>query len=312
MAIQESDLCKVAQNLMTLASTYLPDEVVRALREARDREKKAVAKAQLDAILQNISLAKKKRVGICQDSGLPLFFLKLGTNIQLEGDPNRALCQAAENATREIPLRQNCIHPLTLKNSGTNTGWMIPSIHWDLVAGGDYLEVLCVPKGFGSEIRTTTVWVLSSEDTVAATKRAVLDVVQDTMGEACPPVIIGVGVGGTYDLSALNAKRSLFRSPLGKNHPDPIVANLEREIKEAVNKTGLGPMGFGGETYALAVNIELAGSHTSIVPITVTYQCWADRFASARLYNDGRVEYLSHRDGARYCTGREGRIDEGN
>ena len=301
MAIQESQLRNVAQDLMILASTYLPDEVVQALEKARDNETQPVARAQLDAILENIKIAKADTIGLCQDSGLPLFFMKLGTKVTLEGDPTRALWDAVENATRNIPLRQNCIHPLTFENSGTNTGWMIPSIHWDILAGEDYLEILCAPKGFGSEIRTTTAWVLSSEDTVAAAKRAVLDVVEDTMGEPCPPVIIGVGIGGTYDLAALNAKRSLFRTPFGTDHPDPQVAELEREIKDAVNATKLGPMGFGGDTYAMAVNIEIAGSHTSIVPITVTYQCWADRYASARIYQDGRVVFLSHKDGAEYC-----------
>jgi fumarate hydratase subunit alpha len=130
--------------------------------------------------------------------------------------------------------------------------------------------------------------------------RAVLDVVEDTMGEACPPVIISIGIGGTSDVSTYNAKKGLFRTPFGASHPDPLIAQMEREILSSVNNTKLGPMGFGGNNYALALNIEIAGTHTSIVPITVTFQCWADRYASARIYNDGRVEYISHPDALEY------------
>jgi fumarate hydratase subunit alpha len=296
LAIGEKTLEAVSLNLLKLASTYLPDEVVGALRKAYETEEKPIAKKQFEAILTNIRLAKEKKIPICQDTGLPLFFLKLGTSVKIEGNPENAVTAAVRKATIQVPLRQNCIHPITFQNLGDNTGWGIPAMHWDIIPDSDCLDIMVATKGFGSEIHTATAWVLSSENTRDATIRAVLDIVEDTMGEACPPVIIGVGVGGTSDISTYNAKKSLFRTPFGADHHDPMIAALEKDILKAVNDMKLGPMGFGGNNYALAANIEIAGTHTSIVPITVTFQCWADRYASARIYDDGRVEYVSHPD----------------
>lgn len=301
MAINEQVLSDVSFNLLKLAATYMPDEVVAALQKAYDNETEVAARTQLKAILKNIEIAKEKKIAICQDTGLPLFFIKLGTKVQLEGDPDKAFRAAVEKATLQVPLRQNAIHPLTYHNPGTNTGLGIPAIHWEIVPDSDCMEITVATKGFGSEIRTSIAWVLVSEDMTKAAYKAVLDVVEDSMGEPCPPVIIGVGIGGTSDVAAYNAKKGLFRTPFGADHPDPAVAKMEKEILEAVNNTKLGPMGYGGNNYALALNIELAHTHNSIAPIVVTFQCWADRYSSAKIYNDGRVEYISHKDALEYC-----------
>lgn len=300
MAITEQLLQEVSLNLLRLASVYLPDEVVETLKKALDNETDPIAKKQLEAILINIDLAKEKKTAICQDTGLPLFFVTLGIRAHLEGDPIKAFREAVKEATLMVPLRQNCIHPVTFQNSGNNTGWGIPAVHWEIISGSDCMDITVATKGFGSEIHTATAWVLTSENIKKATLRAVLDVVEDTMGEACPPVIISIGIGGTSDVSTFNAKKGLFRIPFGADHPDPMIAEMEKEILIAVNNTKLGPMGFGGNTYALALNIEIAGTHTSIVPITVTFQCWADRYASARIYNNGKVEYISHKNAVEY------------
>lgn len=300
MAITEKLIYEVSVNLLKLASMYLPDEVVGALERALDGETAPAARTQLQAILKNIEIAKNDKVAICQDTGLPIFLNKLGTRVTLEGDPVRAFWDAAAEATKAVPMRQNVIHPITFQNLGTNTGWEVPVVHWELLPDSDFLEITCATKGFGSEIRTATAWVLTSEDIEKAAMRAVLDVVEDSMGEPCPPVIISLGIGGTSDLSTYNAKKGLFRVPFGADHPDPAIAKLEQAMLRAVNATKLGPMGYGGNNYCLAVNIEVAGSHTSIVPITVTFQCWADRYSAARIYNDGRVEYQTHKDALEY------------
>ena len=302
MAINEGLLQEVSVNLLKLASVYLPDEVVTALKKAYESETGAIAKKQLEAILANIELAKSKKTAICQDTGIPIFFINIGTKVQLKGNPVNAFWEAVKIATEKVPLRQNVIHPVTFQNLGTNTGWSIPALHWDIVPDSDYMDITVATKGIGSEIRTATAWVLTSENIRKAAMRAVLDIVEDTMGEACPPVLIGIGIGGTSDLSTYNAKKGLFRIPFGADHPDPLIAEMEQEILSAVNNTKLGPMGFGGNSYALALNIEIAGTHTSSVPITVTLQCWADRYASARIYNDGKVEYISHANAIEYCS----------
>lgn len=299
MAIDEQLISEVAEKLIAQASIDLPGDVERALREARATEEEATAKGQLEAILRNIELARKKRIGLCQDTGVPLFFLKLGLGCSIQGDPEKAIAEGVARATDKVPLRQNVIHPLNKGNSGTNTGWGIPFCHWEVVPGAEYLEITAVPKGFGSEMRAAQSWVLTSEDVGRAAVKAVLDVVEDAMGEPCPPVIIGVGIGGFADSSMLNAKKALFRNPIGLPHPDPSVAALEKEILEAVNSLGLGPMGFGGITYALGVHVEVMGSHTAVVPVSVAFQCWAARYATARIYADGRVDWVTHGEGMR-------------
>ncbi|MEW6399606.1 MAG: fumarate hydratase [Bacillota bacterium] len=285
---------EVAGRLIRQAAVVLPDDVRRALAEACDREESMLARQQLGAMLQNARVAEEKGVPLCQDTGVPVFFLSLGSEVRIDGDPARVLEEAVRRATEDVPLRQNVIHPLTRRNSGTNTGWGVPIVHWDFLPGADYLEMMFVPKGFGAEMRAAQCWVLTSEDAGRAAAKAVLDVVQDSMGEPCPPVIIGVGIGGTADQSAHIAKRALFRSPLGTRHSEPQVAALEEEMLQAVNETGLGPMGLGGKTYALAVHVEICGAHTAVVPVSVFMQCWAARYAAARIYGDGRVLFLAH------------------
>ncbi|MGE5572743.1 MAG: fumarate hydratase [Bacteroidota bacterium] len=292
MAIEAGALEELAFDLIVKAATEAPPGLVRLLEDALDREQEAIARAQLSAILSNIRLAREKRESICQDTGLPSFYLDLGTECRLEGDVYAALSSAVARATESVPLRQNVIHPLTKANSGTNTGWGMPAVFTTLLPGADYLDIAFVPKGFGSEIRSSITWVLTSEDIRKATMKAVLDVVEDSMGEPCPPVIVGVGLGGTADIAMLNAKRALLRTPLGRRNDDPAVAELETNLLDAVNRTGLGPMGFGGSTYALACSVEICGAHTAVVPIAIIFQCWAHRYARARIDAAGHVKML--------------------
>jgi tartrate/fumarate subfamily iron-sulfur-dependent hydro-lyase alpha chain len=294
VAISERLIEETVLELMRKASISLPADVQDALKASHARESNTIAKGQLLAILDNCRVAREKQVSLCQDTGMPMVYADLGLGCTLQGDPRAAMTRAVERATQDVPLRQNVINPLTKKNSGTNTGWGIPYIHWDMVPSSDYLELLAVPKGFGPEIRATQCWVLTSEDIGRATVKAVLDVVEDAMGEPCPPIILGIGIGGFADSSMVMARKAMFRAPIGSPNPDPVVAALEAEIFEAVNAMKLGPMGFGGDTYALGVHAEINGSHTAIAPISIMFQCWANRYSKARIYNDGRVQYLTH------------------
>lgn len=294
MSISAEILGDVAYHLLGRAAVRLPWDVKEALALARAAESNPTAQGQLDAILDNVRLAEESNTSLCQDTGVPLFFVNLGTGCQVTGDLPQALSQAVARATRDVPLRQTVVHPLSFKNPGTNTGWGTPIVHYDLLPGAPYLEITATTKGFGAEMRSTLVWILTSEDPRRAALKMVLDTVEDAAGEPCPPVIIGVGIGGTAERCMLSAKRALFRSPLGSPHPDPEVASLEQEILAAVNGTGLGPMGFGGKSYALAVHLELCGTHTALVPLGIIFQCWAHRYSTARIYDDGRVEYLTH------------------
>ncbi len=294
MAISAGTIGSVARDLLSHAATRLPSDVKDALVRARASETDLTAQAQLDAILANIRLAEESKSSICQDTGLPVFFINLGTECPISGDLPRALADAVAAATVEVPMRQNVIHPLSFKNSGTNTGWGVPIIHYDLLPGAHYLEITATTKGFGAEMRSAIVWILTSEDPRKAALKTVMDTVEDAAGEPCPPIIIGVGMGGTAEQCMLNAKRAIFRSPLGTAHPDPEVPSLERQTLAAANATALGPMGFGGKSYALATHIEISGTHTALVPIAVIFQCWAHRYSTARIHDDGRVEYVTH------------------
>jgi fumarate hydratase subunit alpha len=294
VAISEGLIEETLFELMRKASISLPLDVQNALKAGYAREESATAKGQLMSILDNCRIANEKQIGLCQDTGVPMVYADVGLGCRMEGNPQAAMARALERATKEVPLRQNVINPLTKENSGTNTGWGIPYVHWDMMPSSDYLDLMAVPKGFGSEMRAAQCWVLTSEDIGRATVKAVLDVVEDAMGEPCPPVILGIGIGGFADSSMALAKKALFRAPIGTRNADPVVAALETEIFEAVNAMELGPMGFGGKTYALGVHAELNGSHTAVVPVSIMFQCWACRYSKARIHNDGRVEYLTH------------------
>lgn len=294
MAVTDALFEEVVLNLLTSAAIDLPCDVIRKLKERAALEDTPLAAKQFEAILENCKIASEKRIGLCQDNGLILMFADVGQDCRMQGDFQAAANRAVAAGTKSIPLRENVIHPLTKKNTGTNVGPHLPYIHWRPVPDCDFIELTVAPKGYGGEMRATQSWVLSSEDVNECVRRAALDAVTDAMGEPCPPVIMGIAVGGHFESNMILAKRALFREPLGSPSPDPFAASLEREILEAVNNLKLGPMGLGGNTYATAVHIEVSGAHTAEIPITVAFQCWAHRYSKARIYNDGRVEYLTH------------------
>ncbi|MGI5892598.1 MAG: fumarate hydratase [Bacillota bacterium] len=297
MSVNETLFASVVLELMRLAAIELPEPVLKKLHEKYDMETNQTARKQFEAIFNNCKIACDRQVPVCQDNGLTQIFIDFGQQCKMEGNLEEAAKQAIAIATKAIPLRENAIHPLSKKNPGTNVEQNIPTIYWKPIVGVDYMDVTVIPKGNGSEMRNTHSWVLTSDDIGRATVRAVLDSVSDMMGEPCPPIIIGVGLGGHFDSNAVLAKRALFREPIGAPSSDPMAASLEKEILEAVNALKLGPMGFGGDTYALAVHIEISGAHTAIVPITVAVECWCHRYSKARIYSDGRVEFLTHPHG---------------
>jgi fumarate hydratase subunit alpha len=287
-------ISNTAYQLLKRAAIKLPTEVQAALRKAYQSESSETGKAQLKAILSNIEMAEKYNMCICQDTGVPLFFVKWGLKSGLTFDIRKPITEATKKATVDIPLRPNVINPLTKENPGTNTGWGMPYIYYDIDPEIDYIEITAVPKGFGSEAKSSLVWIVTSESMPEAITRCVVDNALMAMGEPCPPTIVGLGIGGTGDVAMHLAKKALFRTPLGSPNPDPTVADLERKILKALNATGLGAMAMGGDTTSLAVHAEICGTHTAVVPLGITYQCWAARYSTARIYPDGKVSYLTH------------------
>jgi fumarate hydratase subunit alpha len=291
--LQTSEIVeRVGFNLLKLASIYLPQDVKKALRNALAQEKSETGKTQLKAILDNIEFAKKYQAPICQDTGTIIFYVKAGAKAKNLDGIERALIRATKKATAEVPLRPNSVNPFTQKNSGDNTGRLIPYINWEITPG-DSVEITVMPKGGGSE-NTCVMKMLVPSEGVKGLKKFVVDAVMKAGAKPCPPNILGVGIGGGSDIAMKVAKKALLR-PVGEPNSDPEIATLEREILEAVNMTGIGPMGLGGNVTVLGVNIEYAYRHPASYPAAVAFQCWAARRATARIYADGRVAYLTHK-----------------
>lgn len=279
--------------MLELAATKLPGDVIAALEVAYESEDSEVAKMQLGNILRNIQLANQMRLPMCQDSGLVVFFVELGRRFQRDVDIHSRLVEATRKATESIPLRPNAVHPLTRSNSGDNLGLGVPLVTWNLI-DADYLEVTAMLKGAGSE-NMSRLEVLDPGAGVEGIKDLLLDTVMRSGGKPCPPTILGIGLGGTTDEALKLAKKATLR-PIGQKHPDLLFADLEDMLLEAVNETGVGPMGLGGRTTALGVQVEYAYCHTASLPVGINVQCWAARRSKARIHNDGSVEIISHRD----------------
>jgi len=268
----------------------LPSDVLAALQRARQRESDRTAQTILETILRSVETSREHRMIICQDTGLPVYLLSVGERFPLEGCRlKEALAAGAKRATLEYPFRGSSTHPLSRENPQTSVGYGLPVIHWDFVPDADYLDVLMVPKGSGSE-NMSGVGMFAPADGVAALKKFVVDTVVRAGGNPCPPGIVGVGIGGTFDLVGVLAKKAICR-PLGTRNADPAFAALEEELEEAINHSGIGPMGLGGDTTILGVQIEWSYTHITQNPVAVNYQCWAARRARARIWPDGRVEH---------------------
>lgn len=269
--ISRENFIRSIADLLRKAEIELPDDVVSALRKAETAEESQVAKSQLQAILMNIELAKRHGVPMCQDTGIMIFFVEIGTEFQPGFDLETAIREAVILATAEVPLRPNAVDPLTRKNSLDNTGVGIPDIHWKFVPGNQ-LKITAAPKGAGSE-NMSSLRMFNPTET-GNIKNFVLETVMNAGGMPCPPLTIGIGIGGSFDAAARLAKEALLE-PL-----DTPMEGLEKEILEAVNALGIGCMGLGGSTTALAVHVKTAHCHTASLPVAVNIQCWANRHAS--------------------------------
>jgi fumarate hydratase subunit alpha/L(+)-tartrate dehydratase alpha subunit len=226
---------------------------------------------------------------VCQDTGIPIYWVDIGSRLRLDGAKlNDAIVRGTERATREHPLRSSIVAPLTRENRQTSTGEGIPIIHYRFVPDSDVLDILFMPKGSGSE-NMSFMKMLVPADGVNGIKRFVLEQVVGAGAKPCPPTIVGVGIGGSSDLCMTLAKQATTR-PLGTPNPDPQLAALETELFEAINQTGIGPQGLGGDTTALGVHIESAWTHITCNPVAVNLQCWRAERRRAKISTDGKVE----------------------
>ncbi len=275
--------------MMREAAFNVPRDVKEALQRAYEIEDNPVAKANLEAILRNIEVSGKTKLPMCQDTGTPTFFIELGEDFPLKSELRSLVEEAVRTATSEIPLRPNAVDPWTYKNSGDNTGRYVPIIHLELVPGSE-MKIIYLAKGGGSE-NTSKLYMLSPVLGLKGIKRAVIDAMVDAGPKPCPPIVVGVGVGGSADMALKLAKKATFRR-LDEPNPDPKLAEIEQELLEKINSLGLGPMGLGGKTYALGVKIEWAHKHPASLPVGINTQCWAFRRSEAVFDSNGNMKLL--------------------
>jgi tartrate/fumarate subfamily iron-sulfur-dependent hydro-lyase alpha chain len=268
----------------------IPQDLRDALADAAERETSVTGQRVLNTILKNVQVADEQKNLVCQDTGIPVYTCRVGEHFALH--PARiyeALREGTARATLEHPLRSNTVHTLTRENTGPNVGHRIPIVHWEFISDWDGLDVKCVPKGSGSE-NMSFLKMCVPADGVRGIKEFVLDSIVGAGGKPCPPGIVGVGVGGSADYAMYLAKEAITR-PVGSQNPDPLVHQLELELCDLLNETGIGPMGLGGDVTVLHVHVEHADTHMTLNPVAVNYQCWAARRATAHIGSDGTVDY---------------------
>jgi fumarate hydratase subunit alpha len=255
---------------------YLTEDVLKALDEGEKKEESPVGKEVFQQIKENVRIAREEQVAICQDTGLAVVFVELGQEVHIVGgDFNAAIHEGVRQGYKDGYLRKSSCHPFTRVNTKDNTPAII---HLSLVPG-DKIKIVLAPKGGGAE-NMSTVIMLSPSEGIEGVKNRVVEWVKQAGSNPCPPIVVGVGVGGTFEEVALTAKKALLR-PLGQKNPDPQLAAMEEELLTRVNNLGIGPQGLGGRITALAVNVEMIPCHIASFPMAVNLNCHAHRHQEA-------------------------------
>jgi len=281
---------QVTRDLYIGALKDVPPDVRTALSKALEEESSATARQMLETMFKAIELGDQKNMIVCQDTGLPVYWVSIGTDLAVDGlRLQQAIERGTERATQGHPFRSSIVSPLERENRQTSTGKRIPYIHFDFTDKHNDLEILIMPKGSGSE-NMSFLNMLVPADGVQGIKKFVLDCVVEAAGKTCPPSVVGVGIGGTADQCVYLAKLALTR-PVGDRNPDPTIAAMEDELLAVINQTGIGPMGLGGDTTSLAVHIEDAWTHITMNPVAVNLQCWRGLRRRAFIHPDGNVDF---------------------
>jgi len=277
--INVEKVTEVVRQLCIDANYYLGDDIKNRLIQAREKEDWDIAKGILDQIIENANIARNEDMPMCQDTGVTCVFLEIGQDVHfVGGNLEEAVNEGIRRGYNEGFLRKSVVKdPLDRVNTKDNTPGMI---YYDIVPG-DKVKITVAPKGFGSE-NMSQLKMLKPSDGLKGVKEFVLKAVKEAGPNPCPPIIVGVGIGGTFDKAATLAKKSLIR-PVEERNSNPYYANLEEELLKEINNLGIGPQGFGGRTTALAVNIETYPTHIAGLPVAVNINCHATRHAEAEL-----------------------------
>ncbi len=271
--IQAQQITDVVEKLCIEANQYLPKDVQGAIRRCRACEDWEIARGVLDKIITNFEIAEQESVPICQDTGMACVFLEIGQDVHIAGgDLREAVDEGVRRGYDKGYLRKSVVKdPVRRGNTGDNT----PAMLYTEIVPGEQIKVTVGPKGFGSE-NMSAIRMFKPSAGIEGIKDFILETVETAGPNPCPPMVVGVGIGGTFDKCALLAKKALMRSTDERN-PDPYYADLEAEMLEKINKLGIGPQGFGGKTTALALNIETLPTHIAGMPCAVNINCHVTR-----------------------------------
>jgi fumarate hydratase subunit alpha len=276
--VKAEQITQVVKNLCMEANFSLGKDVVEALKKGLELEESPTGREILELILENARIAKEEQVPICQDTGFAVFFVELGQDVHVVGgDFEEAINEGVRQGYNEGYLRKSIVDDPVLdrKNTGDNT----PAVIHTQIVPGDKIRITIATKGGGSE-NMSEVKMMKAADGIEGVKDFVVDKVKRSGGNPCPPVVVGVGIGGTFEKCAMLAKKALLR-PLGQRHPDPRFAEVETEILSRINDLGIGPMGLGGRVTALDVHVEIYPCHIASMPAAVNMQCHASRHKEA-------------------------------
>lgn len=270
--INSEIITETVRRLCIDANCHLTSDIKKCITDCKNNETWSQAKEILERIIENYEISDEKNQPVCQDTGVACVFLKVGQDIHVTGDITEAVNEGVRQGYEQGYLRKSVVRdPLDRVNTGDNTPAMI---YYDLVPG-DKIEITVAPKGFGSE-NMSAIAMLRPSDGLQGVKDFVIKTVEQAGPNPCPPIVVGVGIGGTFDKAAYLAKKALLR-PVDVPNSDPFYADLEKELLSEINKLGIGPQGFGGATTALAVNIEKFPTHIAGLPVAVNINCHVTR-----------------------------------
>ena len=279
---------KLSADLYDWSLKKIPEDTKSRLDEALKHETGENAKKVLNFMIKSSKLAEEKERFLCSDAGVPVYSVKIGSQANFEGDIKRAFVEGFDELVKRIdpPLRKFVQNPLT--NERSFRGKDMPIISWDILDGEEYIDITCSPKALGSgRWAALEIFVYPSLEDI---ERFIMKTVIKAGSQHCPPVMIGVGIGGSFDHAAKMAKMSTLRE-FGTENPEPILADMEKRLFKAINKTGFGPMGQGGDTTTLGIHIDYSAGH-GFTPVAVCFNCWINRRTRARIYNSGKIERI--------------------
>ena len=276
--IHIDDVIRAVRNLSIQANTELGEDVLNAFQRALETETSPIGTEILKDLIENAQIAREQQAPMCQDTGLAVVYLVIGQEVHVVGGSlKEAVDEGVRQGYKDGYLRKSLCHPLTRENTGDNTPAMI---HYDIVPG-DRFKVIVAPKGGGGENMSQVV-MLSPAEGIDGIKNFVVQLVKTSGGKPCPPTIVGVGIGGTFEKTALLAKMALLR-PVGSKNQDPLLDRLETEWLDEINRLGIGPQGLGGKTTSLAVHINTMPCHIASIPVAVNIQCHSSRHKEMEL-----------------------------